>query len=339
MNCCLVLLHIPSWSHLQDQMSMSDFLKTMLFNCRLFQFSLLFLLRPCKLLDMLRRPAIVRLIIQHWKMCCKNPMVELITKRQRLQGFYLLSMWHLSIVLALFNLMTQDRRQDKLERVFITTRNRLNNLASMLHLFISLIWMNLSLSQNHPFRRWIPHCRSLQVEIACLVYRPQVILSMIGADCFHLLKIGACIHHLIHLLKLIKTNSTKYIKLRWRMRCIQKIIPPVVLQRVNRNCLQSHQLNFRQSLFRFFHRNQGLLLDTIVKAWRLFTLLFPFKIKRSLYVKCIFPFFLNKNIKLFSIYKRNLYFQVFFIFRDILTFYQIGHFLLQSLKRPFIVDE
>jgi len=224
--------------------------------------------------------------------------------------------------------MTQDRRQDKLERVFITTQNRLNNLVSNLRRIISLIWNHNSISQSHRFRLLFRHYRSLQVEIACLVYRPQVRLSMIGADCFHSLKIGAYIHHLIHLLKLIKTNSTKYIKLRWRMRCIQKIIPPVALQRVNRNCLQSPRLNFRQSLFRFFHRNQGLLLDTIVKAWRLFTLSLPFKIKRSLYVKCIFPFFLNKNIKLFSIYKRNLCFQVFFIFRDILTFDQIRHFLL-----------
>ena len=97
-------------------------------------------------------------------------------------------MKRLLLLLQLHYLIMKDRLQDKLERFFIIMQNRLNNLVTNLRLFISLNGNQPLFSRNHQLPHLIQTNSPLQAEIVCLVYRPQVKLSMIGVGLFLQLK-------------------------------------------------------------------------------------------------------------------------------------------------------
>lgn len=292
MRHCLVSLQIPSWSRLQDQKSMLDCLRFKLCHFRQwFEFSLLFLFNPYKLIDMFRHLVKVQHFIQPWIACCKNRLVQRFKEHQRLQCSCWSSMWNLLHSPPLRCPIMQGCPQNKLSHAFKALHNPSNMLASNLRLHLSLIWIQRLLSQSHQLPHLIQPCWSLQVEIACLVYRPQFKLSMIGVGYFRQLKMRVNMHRRNLLLKRFQIYSKEHIKWRLHKRCTPKILPPVVLKHVRQNCLQSLRLNFRQSLFRIFHRNQVLLLDIELRVSRLFILSFLFRTRHWFFFKCILTWY------------------------------------------------
>ena len=139
MRHCLVFLQIPWWLRLQDQMTMLGVMLKVLNLNQLFRFSLLVLFNSWIMICKFHRLAIIRHFIQPRIVHCKNRPVQHFQEHQHLQDFYWSSMCMMLLWLVLHYLNRQLCLQVLLERFFIITQNRLNNLVSMLRLFISLI--------------------------------------------------------------------------------------------------------------------------------------------------------------------------------------------------------